>query len=193
MSNILYYSNYCDNCKALLSMISRNIELQKQMHFLCVDKRTKDKNGTAYILLENGDKVVLPHTVTMVPALLLLNRGNQVLFGEDIVKRIKPQVDEQQQVAVKNNGEPMAFSIGSMSGGFGVASDSYSFLDQGADELSAKGTGGMRQTHHYSSVTSNDNIETPPDNYSADTIGNENMTMDKLQQQRAQEIHIKQK
>ena len=46
--------------------------------------------------------------------------------------------------------EPMAFSLGG-GGGFGdVVSDQYSFLDQNAEEMSAKeGNGGMRQMHNY--------------------------------------------
>jgi DNA gyrase inhibitor GyrI len=44
----------------------------------------------------------------------------------------------------------------------------------------------MRQQHHYAGVSYNDNIETPPDNYSADTIGS--VSMDQLQQQRTADI-----
>lgn len=184
MSMILYYSNYCDNCKSLISLISRSNEVQKEMHFLCVDNRLKESNGATYIILQNGSKVLLPPTVTRVPALLLLNRGHQVLFGEDIIKKIKPEIETQQQSATQFNGEPMAFMLGG--GGYGVASDTYSFLDQSPEELFAQGNGGMRQSHHYASINDVDTIETPPDTYSADTIGN--ISMDKLQQQREKDL-----
>ena len=52
------------------------------------------------------------------------------------------------------------------------------------DELSAKGKGGQRQMHNY--VTANQEtgyIQTPPDNYRPDKIG-EGMTIDQIQQQR---------
>jgi hypothetical protein len=188
MSTILYYSNYCDNCKSLLSLLSRSKDIQKQMHFLCVDSRVKEPNGAVYLSLDNGQRVLLPPTVVKVPALLLLNRGHQVLFGEDIVRHIKPEIEAQQHIATKHNGEPLAFSLGGMSGGFGVASDTYSFLDQGADELAAQGTGGMRQQHHYASVTYKDSIETPPDTYSSDTIGN--VSMEQLQMKRENDVRI---
>ena len=188
MSTILYYSNYCNNCKTLLSMISRSQDIQKQMHFLCVDSRVKGENGSMYISLENGQQVLLPPTVVKVPALLLLNRGHQVLFGEDIMRHIKPEIEVQQQVATQYNGEPMAFSLGSMSGGFGVTSDTYSYWDQDAEELTAQGSGGMRQQHHYASVTYKDNIDTPPDTYSADTIGN--VSIEQLQSQRDNDTRI---
>ena len=54
--------------------------------------------------------------------------------------------------------------------------------------MAAKGSGGMRQQHHYASINYEDKIETPPDNYQADTIGNGGVTMDQLRQQRAQDI-----
>ena len=81
--------------------------------------------------------------------------------------------------------EPMAFSLGS--GGFGVASDNYSFLDQSSDDLSAKGNGGLRQQHHYSSINDNNMIETPPDNYQPDKIGK--ISMEQLQAQRQSELN----
>jgi len=55
--------------------------------------------------------------------------------------------------------------------------------------LSAKGNGGLRQTHHYASINYTDQIETPPDTYSADTIGN--VSMEKLQSQRDNDVNRK--
>jgi hypothetical protein len=184
MSMILYYSNFCDKCKTLLQHISKS-SAKKEMHFVCIDKRIKRENGSTYIILENGQEILLPPTVNKVPALLLLNRGHQVLFGNDINKYIEPAHVVSQQAATKNNGEPLAFSLSS--GGYGgVVSDNYSFLDQESSELSAKGNGGLRQLHHYATINSNDCIETPPDNYSADTIGN--VSMEQLQQKRNNDI-----
>jgi len=187
MSTILYYSNYCDNCKKLLGIIGKS-PVKEEMHFLCVDNRTKGSNGAIYLVLPNGDNVLLPPTVTAVPALLLLNRGHQVLFGEEIMRYITPQIDAQKKSAVIVNGEPSAFSLGGIGSSFGVASDNYSYLDQTSEDLAAKGNGGMRQQHHYASISYQENIETPPDNYHADTIGNGGITMDQLQQQRAQDV-----
>ena len=187
MSTILYYSNYCQNCKQVLSVVSRS-PVKDEMHFLCVDNRVKGSNGATYIKLQDGQQVILPPTVTRVPALLLLNRGHHVLFGEEIMQHIQPSVDAMKQAAVKQQGEPMAFSLGG--GSFGVASDSYSFLDMTSEDLSAKGNGGMRQQHMYAGVGHTDQIETPPDNYSPDTIGN--MSMEQLQASRESEIKMKQ-
>ena len=186
MSTILYYSNYCQNCKQVLSVVSRST-VKDEMHFLCVDNRVKGNNGATYIKLQDGQQVILPPTVTRVPALLLLNRGHHVLFGEEIMKHIQPSVDVMKQSAVKQSGEPMAFSLGG--GSYGVASDSYSFLDMSSDDLSAKGNGGMRQQHMYAGISHTDQIETPPDNYSPDTIGN--MSMEQLQASRESEVRMK--
>lgn len=187
MSIILYYSNFCQNCKQVLSVVSRS-PVKDEMHFLCVDNRVKGSNGATYIKLQDGQQVILPPTVSRVPALLLLNRGHHVLFGEEIMQHIQPSVEAIKQKAVVQNGEPMAFSLGG--GGFGVASDNYSFLDMSSDDLSAKGNGGMRQQHMYAGVSYTDEIETPPDNYSPDTIGS--LSMEQLQQNRETDVKMKQ-
>lgn len=179
MSSILYYSNYCEKCKGILQRISKSVA-KDDMHFLCIDNRVT-KNNAQYIIVENGQEVLLPPTVNKVPALLLLNRGHQVIFGDDIDKHISVEDKSIQNVAEAFNGEPSAFSLGG--GGFGVASDNFSFLDQNPDDLSAKGEGGARQLHHYSTISSNGvNIDTPPDTYEANTI--KNVSIEKLQEER---------
>ena len=149
MSSILYYSKYCEVCKKYLQILSKS-QSQKDIHFICIDKRVKDElNNKWYIILENGQKIVLPNNVTKVPALLLLTDGYQVLYGEQILQHLKPQQQQEIKQATKNNMEPMAFSFGG-GGGFGdIVSDQYSFLDQNEEELKATGNGGMRQMHNY--------------------------------------------
>uniref|UniRef100_A0A6C0BWV9 Uncharacterized protein n=1 Tax=viral metagenome TaxID=1070528 RepID=A0A6C0BWV9_9ZZZZ len=182
MSCILYYSNFCEKCKSMLQNISKSAASEK-MHFICIDNRIS-KNGACYIVLEKGDEVLLPPTVTKVPALLLLNKGHHVLFGDEITHHIMPKKNVMQEAA-QNNSEPNAFSLGGL--GHGVASDNFSFLDQDITDMSAKGEGGMRQLHHYTSVHSEENsIETPPDNYEANTI--KGVSLDKLQQERNSDI-----
>ena len=147
MSSIFYYSNYCEICKKYLQLLSKS-NMTNEVHFICIDKRVKDANNKTYIVLENGQKIILPENVTKVPALLLLNNGYQVLFGEKILHHLKPRQQQEVRVATQNNMEPMAFSLAG--GGFGsVVSDQYSFLDQDPDELKADGNGGMRQMHNY--------------------------------------------
>jgi hypothetical protein len=185
MSCILYYSNYCDNCKTLLQNIAKWNEIKNDMHFINIDKRVKKNNGATYVVLDNGQEILLPPTVNKVPALLLLNKGHHVLFGNDINKHIEPKQMMQASVATKNNGEPLAFSLMGSSFG-GVASDNYSFLDQDADALSAKGNGGMRQQHHYATLDYSDNIDTPPDTYTPDKVGQ--VSMEQIQTQRNSDV-----
>ena len=180
MSTILYYSNLCQNCKHILNIISRS-PVKDEMHFLCVDNRVKGINGRTHIKLSDGQQVVLPQTVTKVPALLLMNRNNHVLFGEEIMQHIQPSIDEMKQTAVKQTGEPSAYSLGNGCG-YGVASDNYSFLDQSIESLSAKGDGGLRQIKNYATLEYLDNIETPPDDYTPNKIGSVNM--EKIQTER---------
>lgn len=171
MGKILYYSNYCNNCKSLLTVISRT-DLVKTIHFICIDKRN-NKNGKTYVILESNQEVILPDTVKSVPALLLLNDNYRVLYGEDILQYLEPMEKTNRDVATKNQGEPECFSMGSSYGG--VVSDCYSFLDQDASELSAKGDGGLRQLYNYATLDYVDKIDTPPEDYTPDKIGNVNI------------------
>ena len=176
---IIYYSNYCEHSKNLIQKISQS-QIKNDMHFICIDKRIKKPNGVTNIILEDGQEILLPPSVTKVPALLLLNRGNQVVFGNEINNYILPMKEKIQQKANVFNGEPSAFAFNGNN--FGVTSDNFSFLDQNSDELSAKGNGGMRQQHHYASLDNNDFIETPPDNYTPDKVGSD--TLEKYEQER---------
>lgn len=147
MSNIFYYSRYCEVSKQYLQILSKS-NIQKELHFICIDKRVKDSNNKTYIVLENGQQIILPENITHVPALLLLNQGYKILFGEQILEYLKPKQELEVKQATQNNMEPMAFSFGG--GGFGdIVSDQYSFLDQAPEDLEAKGNGGMRQMHNY--------------------------------------------
>jgi len=179
MSSILYYSNYCDNCSKLLQIISTS-NSKKEMHFINIDNRKKKSNGATYVVLENGQDILLPPTINKVPALLLLNKGHQVLFGKDINNHIESNNVVQTNPVVKNNGEPLAFSLNNC--GFGVTSDNFSFLDQDSASLAAKGDGGMRQQHHYAGLDHNVDIDTPPDDYAPDKIGE--VSLEQLQQKR---------
>ena len=188
MSSILYYSKFCEHSNKLLQTLSKT-NLQKDIHFICIDKRVKDSNNKMFIVLENGQKIIMPENVNRVPALLLLNQGYQVLYGESILNHLKPKQEAAIKKATQNNMEPMAFSFSG--GGFGdIVSDSYSFLDQGSEELEAKGNGGMRQMHNYVDLNYSDNITTPADEHeykNSNKISGD-LTVEQLQQQRESEL-----
>ena len=188
MSSILYYSNLCEHSKKLLNILSK-ANLQKDIHFICIDKRVKDPaNQKTYIVLENGQKIILPENVTRVPALLLLNQGYSVLYGEAILQYFRPKQEAMVKQATQNNLEPSAFSFGG-GGGF-ISSDQYSFLDMDATSLEAKGDGGMRQMHNYVDLNFSDQITTPTDEaeYKKTNKMPEGLTVEQLQQQRESEL-----
>jgi hypothetical protein len=181
MSAILYYSNYCESCKNLLRYFS-STKIKKELHFLSIDSRVEE-DGKIYIVLENGQKILFPEIVTKVPALLLLHQGNKIIYGNNIYNYYKPQEVILNEKATNNNMEPLAFS-GYEMGEF--MSDQYCYLDLSADELKAKGSGGLRQMHNYSALDTVDQIETPPDNYEPDKIGT--VDMGKLESQRNDDV-----
>jgi len=150
----------------------------------------KDTNNKVFIVLENGQKIIMPENVNRVPALLLLTQDYKVLYGESILQYFKPKQEVNVKRATQNNMEPMAFSFGG-GGGFGdVVSDQYSFLDQDPEALKASGNGGIRQMHNYVDI----NYIDPLTNGQSD--GNDKkssklpqgLTIEQLQQQRDSEI-----
>jgi hypothetical protein len=157
------------------------------LHFICIDKRTKGPDNKIYIVLENGQKIVMPENVTKVPALLLLNQNYAVLYGDEIYNHLKPKQEVITRQATSNNMEPMAFSLG----GGSIVSDQYSFLDMDSEELNTKGNGGMRQMHNYVPLNYSDKISTPTDEHDykqGRSGGSQEMTIEKLQQMRDQEL-----
>ena len=183
---ILFYSKYCEVCKRYLQQLART-DFHQHIHFICIDKRTKENNKT-YIILEDGNKIPLPENVSKVPALFLLRHGCQVLYGEQIMNYFKSIAQQEIKQATQNNMEPLAFSLGNSVSS--IASDKYSYLDQDPDDLGTKGNGGMRQMHNYVDLNYSDNITTPNDDhdYKGSNKISGDLTVEQLQQQREAEL-----
>tara|TARA_Y100000389_G_C17471266_1_gene531326 strand:+ start:15189 stop:15740 length:552 start_codon:yes stop_codon:yes gene_type:complete len=165
MSYILYYSRYCNNCQEVLNAL-KNQQLKEKIHYLPVDKR-EVRDGKTCIILQSGEAVALPPTITKVPALLLLERGCACIYGGGIIDHLIPNRLNTREVA-QSESAPDSFSFSGTFGG--VASDSFSFLDQSSQDLEAKGNGGMRQPHHYAALDSKIAIRTPPDTWTPDKV-----------------------
>ena len=178
MSSILYYSKLCEHSNKLLYALSR-CQLEEKIHYICIDKREKNSNGQINIILDNGEKLLLPGEVQKVPSLLLLNRGNRVLTGNEIMEYLMPSGQQQQlQQQQQLNSEPESFSLNNNMN----MSDTFSYYDMTAEDLSAKGNGGMRTINNYYSINQQDKIETPPDDYEPNKV-NQN-ELDKFQKNR---------
>jgi hypothetical protein len=195
MSCILYYSNFCEPSKKLLQTVSKTQNVNN-IHFICIDKRVKDESGKVFIVLQNGQKLIMPENVTRVPALLLLNNNYKVIYGDDIYRHLKPQVAQQVQQATKNNMEPINFQdgfgeFGGFSGG-GIVSDNFSFLDQSDNDLGVKGDGGLRQIHNYVTLNESMNltINSTKDEfeYKTDKMKEGEMSLEALQRKRSDEL-----
>ena len=159
-------------------------QVKNDIHFICIDNRVT-KEGDTFIILPNQKEIILPKTVDKVPALLLLNRGNQVLYGQNIIQYLNPVKNNIQERL--RNVEPDAFCLSDINNS-GVMSDSFSFLDQSIEALSAKGDGGLRQLRNNVRLDDRDNIETPPDDYIPNKIGE--VSMENLQTERANDMKI---
>jgi hypothetical protein len=163
MTAICYYSNFCEPSKKLLQLMSKT-KLKNEVHFICIDKRSRDEHGQTLVEI-NGQRVVLPKAVSRVPALYMMD-SKQVLFEDDIYRYLAPKEAAITHVETNGHGEPDCYSSQAAS-----MSDSFSFWDQNSEELGTKGSGGMRQQHMYATVDQQFSIPTPPDNYEPDKVG----------------------
>ena len=191
MSSIIYYSNFCEHSKKLLQGLSKS-QVCKDIHFICIDNRIRE-NGKMYLQLQNGQKIIMPETVTKVPALLLLNQNYRVLYGEEINNFFRPREEVITKQVTNNNLEPTSFSLGG--GGLfgGVVSDQYSFLDMDSDSLTAKGDGGIRQMHNYVTLDYVDNLSAHEDSDGQSGKNSGRLTagdIEKYQRERDQDISV---
>lgn len=198
MSALIYYSNHCQNSKKLILMMSKNLDrrLLSSIHFISVDKRTT-VNGHMYAILDNGQQFHIPQSIQSVPAMVLINQGNHILFGNQIYQylgmdlRINvPQTRQQ----VEMNDDPEPFSFEGISGSCAaITSDKYSFVDIPAKEMLAEGNGGMAQLHSYVTLedytNGNMRIHAPEDDGKPLKLGD--VSIDILQKQRNSEVTIK--
>ena len=181
MTYLIYYSNFCKHSKEILEYLAKNGFTG--LKYLCIDKRFVQNNNT--YIINNNQPIILPREVTQVPAMLLLDENREFIFGKEILKFF----NKKQKSLIKdatNNDEPNSFSLRS-SFGNSITSDAYSYLDMGSDELSAQGSGGIRQMHDYASINYEDKIHTPDESYSSDKLGEE-VSIGKLQEQREKDI-----
>lgn len=183
--NVLYYSNYCKHSKTVLNFLVKN-DIVKSINCINVDRRKVDRHtGQMNIILEDGNTIILPPNIHSVPSLLLIKENYRCITGNDIIEFYRPQTNDANDMATQGNGEPMGFSLG---GSKDIQSESFTFYNATPEELSAKGSGGMRPLHHYVPVNgSGFTIQTPPETYKPDKVS-QDVTIDSLQSKRNEDI-----
>ena len=72
----------------------------------------KKDDGKTYIILENGQQIVMPDNISKVSALLLLNDNYRVVYGEEIAGYFKPRQEAVTRAVTQNNMEPEAYALG---------------------------------------------------------------------------------
>ena len=186
--DILYYSNYCKFSKKLISLLARNKTIKESISFICIDNRVIDeKTNQVFIVLENGNKIIKPPNLHSVPALLLIKEKYNILYGDEIIDKLRPILITQSEEAVHFNGEPLSYQFTNNNS---VISEKYTYYNLSNEELSAKGVGGRRNLQNY--VPANKDlitINTPDDTYKPDKVGD--ITIDKLMEKRNNELENK--
>lgn len=190
MSNVLFYSNYCEHSKKLIGALAKS-SIKDQFKYINIDNRFKDDKGQIFIRFENGKSMALPPNIRKVPSLLLMNKSGHVLEGDDIysyMDNMVAQKNSSQSSGVNEKGIDN-LDCYSMTDFGTIVSDNFSFLDQGENEMSAKGDGGTRQMHNYASINYMSDINTPVDDYQPDKV--KSNSLDELRKAREIESHIK--
>lgn len=184
MKPILYYSEYCQYSNSIIQALSQT-SIKECIHFINIDKRIID-NGNILILLDNHSRVPLPSSVSRVPTLIYKDNQNKVhtLVGQNIKNYIFEKINEEKEKHHVDDVIPYVFqSVNNF-----VHSDYYSFLDQDADEMSAKGNGGLRQMYNYANYNCMQSIETPNEDYIPDTI--KDIKLENIIAERDQDINV---
>lgn len=185
----LYYSNHCKHSQRILQFLVK-CNLADKLNFLCIDKRVRDStNNQLYIILEKGQRVIMPPNVHSVPALLLVKQSYRVILGDDIIQHFQSAASSETKKRIqRESAEPVGINMMHSSGGMNIVSEPYTLYNLTPDELSAKGKSGRRQMYNYVSADEEIiSINTPPDTYHPDKVTGE-VTVDSLQQKRMDEI-----
>jgi hypothetical protein len=115
--NVFYYSNYCQHSQKVLQFLVR-ANLTAELAFVCIDKRGRDPNtNQMFIIMENGDKILMPPNIHSVPAVLMIEHNYKVIYGEEIVKHYEPNIVNEKMMATNFNGEPSGFTLGGPNSG----------------------------------------------------------------------------
>jgi len=159
--------------------------LQSKFNYICIDKRFVKDNVT-YIMLPNGQHFPLPPMINRVPVLLLKPKF-EILSGNQILEYIKPQAKTIQEEKTMLYSEPNPFDLSRDTlRSSGVASDHYSFLDMGPQELAPEGNGGLRQMYSYATIDGESPMSVPL--IEGDKKSKMNYSLEDLEKMRNQEI-----
>jgi hypothetical protein len=141
-------------------------------------------------VLPNGKKMILPPNIVRVPTLLSIQENGRLVSGMEIKGYLASKIKQAVAVATQEQMEPSAFSF-SGGGMSSIVSDNYSFLDMNADDLSAEGSGGMRQLHNYVSINDMASITAPAEAQGTRQENSSKMpTLENLRKEREMDIKM---
>lgn len=186
--DILYYSNYCKHSQSVIQTLVKS-NLTDKISFICIDKRKRDEtSGNIVIILENGDRVMMPPNIHSVPSLLLIKEQYRIIEGDSIITHLHPEIRTNKLRESNIPAEPTGYMLNSYTAGSNIMSEKFTSYSLTPDELSAKGNGERREMYNYISAKDNMSvINTPPDTYKPDKVSND-ITLDTLQQKRMDDI-----
>ena len=132
MSYVLYYSNTCDkSIRMLQELTNMHIQHNPTIHYICTDKK-QHIDGKTYVILENGDNLILPPCITQTPALMILTENFKVVHDAEIYHVLKPLQIKELQTSTNNNMGPVSYQDSLST----TTSSNFSFFDKSDNQTS---------------------------------------------------------
>ena len=183
--NILYYSNFCKYSQKVVQYLVK-AGLGESIRFICIDQRKKDSlSSQTHVILENGNKTLLPPNIYSVPSLLLISEKFRVIIGDEIIKFYQPKTISTH--SMNSHTEPSAFDLTNVGNSF-IVSEKFTYYNAPNEELGVSGEGTTRQMHNYvKAIHEPSFINTPPDTYRPDKISTD-LTLDILEKKRTDDF-----
>lgn len=163
--DILYYSNYCNNCQILLQYLAKH-SLTNKLNFICIDKREYDSNtNNTYIILEN-QKILMPPNIYEVPTLLLVKQKYNIIKGKEIIEYLNPYIENINDKSNSEIKEPQGYVLNNVTSNSNIISGNYTYFND--KKISNE------QNNYVSSNHIINKIESPPENYKPDKVSDDN-------------------
>lgn len=122
---ILFYSNFCNECKKLFNELKPILPKLNNVSLICIDNRYADDNSVWHVRLPNGQETVIPPMINVVPSICVYP-SNEIFNGGDILKYLKPSTANIQGERNRINNEPQPFDYTTDIGSFGTAFSEHS-------------------------------------------------------------------
>lgn len=87
ISNIIYYSDKCEQSVELLNHLVTNKKID-HFYYICIDNQVVIDNKP-YITFSNNMRLIKPNTITTTPSIMKMGNNYEIISGDAIYDYIK--------------------------------------------------------------------------------------------------------